>query len=327
MLGRLADWVESWTVLPPHDDAEGGPAYANDPHIEHAGTGRHGGTSFRTMWNSVPQRKVLLLALVWQAFYSGLYIVMANVLVYQTFHYISVRSPSSPGAPVLAGNDDPSGRAALFDLGFFLTPNWNHRPWLLKVLFVDLNVFFAQLVPASFLLLTGRTRSLTQYVGCVGLVVLGKSVVQLFTVLPPANGGGECWDANFAAAQLDTIRNAPFSSWFYQNWGAAHGCNDMIWSGHTAQSTLGFLFLNRKLQHYNFPVWCRALMIPYLLTYWFAVLACRMHYSVDVLSATLVAGGLYTHRAASNHIWWYANKLCRNPEGGAWTHLKSSPLT
>merc|ERR1712232_1444572 len=97
------------------------------------------------------------------------YMVMANYLVYVTFHMIPYKNPSFPGDDASVRYDgNPKWKALeLFDFGFQWTPNWSHRPWWLKMLFLDLNVSVAQGLPPALLFLTGRTRDLVAYTGTV----------------------------------------------------------------------------------------------------------------------------------------------------------------
>merc|ERR1719199_1928495 len=99
-----------------------------------------------------------------------------------------------------------------------------------------------------------------------------KGLVAIMTVLPPARQGQECWLLNFKKEELETIRDEPFSHWFYKMWGMAHGCNDMLWSGHTSQSVLGLLFLEQIMRKCGVPLVARFLVFIYFLVYFFAVL-------------------------------------------------------
>ena len=141
-----------------------------------------------------------------------------------------------------------------------------------------------------------------------------KGIVQILTVLPAARQGEACWNLNFKPNELETIQTQPFSSWFYETWGATHGCNDMLWSGHTSQSCLGLLFIEKNLRHMGVPLIIRLLLFAYFAVYVWAVLACRMHYSIDVFVATLVAMALFTHVGLRFGIWSFANHVvCNEP--------------
>merc|ERR1711879_370612 len=98
--------------------------------------------------------------------------------------------------------------------------------------------------------------------------------------------------------------------------GAAHGCNDMLWSGHTAQTVLGWLFITDVLWQIRVPGYPRIkkLIVVYLGGYVIAVLLCRMHYSIDVFCAMLMAFFLSTHVHLRFWIWVQANRIVCNDD-------------
>eukprot|EP00931_Biecheleriopsis_adriatica_P000404 TRINITY_DN10042_c0_g1_i1.p1 TRINITY_DN10042_c0_g1~~TRINITY_DN10042_c0_g1_i1.p1 ORF type:complete len:206 (+),score=12.15 TRINITY_DN10042_c0_g1_i1:599-1216(+) len=149
-------------------------------------------------------------------------------------------------------------------------------------------------------------------VGTVGIINILKGIVQLITILPPANGGEACWASNFSEDQLEAVRSQPFYMWFFMPWGTAHGCNDMIWSGHTANSTLGFLFMNVSLSNMGVSAMWRSLLIVYGIFYVAAVSAMRMHYTVDVIVAFLISTVLFTHTDYRNWLWGFVNRSVGN---------------
>jgi len=248
--------------------------------------------------------------MAWYALQLFIFMVLANVLVWVTFHDIEPGNPSYPGK--VLGSNSTYAYGPVFDLGFYVTPDWSHRPWYIKFLFVDLTVNIAQAVPPLVLIIGGFTKRFVSYTGIVGIINICKGIVQLITILPPANDGDECWVQNFSEAQLATVKDAPFYTWFFQTWGTAHGCNDMIWSGHTANSTVGFLFVNICLRDMGVGVWWRSLIIVYFAIYVCAVSAMRMHYTVDVIVAFIVAAALFTHQEFRNVLWSWVNKMVRN---------------
>merc|ERR1712032_526889 len=114
--------------------------------------------------------------------------------------------------------------------------------------------------------------------------------------------------------ELQTIKDESFWKWMFKSWGAAHGCNDMLWSGHTAQSCVGFLFINRSLSEMRVPMIFRMLLIVYLVGYIWTVLACRMHYTIDVLVALLLGVFMFTHQRLRFALWTIANLMvCNDP--------------
>jgi len=201
----------------------------------------------------------------------------------------------------------------LYDVGFAMTPRWVPRPVAIKVLCVDLLAVFCQVLPWVVLLLGGRTRSIVNYVGTSGVAVTIKAVFQLVTVLPPAYDGENCWEMNYNAAQLDTIR-AGFGLWVFGPWSQMHGCNDMIYSGHTVNTTIGFLFLNRQFLIFDIGVcrYLRFILWPWLFMYVLTVLSCRMHYTIDVIAAIVVGSLLYTHSGLQASMWRLVNFLVLN---------------
>merc|ERR1719502_1277189 len=131
----------------------------------------------------------------------------------------------------------------------------------------------------------------------VGSAGLMKCMIQLLTVLPAARGGYGCWqpgeNGNWSMEQIEAVQG-PFSQWWFQPWGTVHGCNDMIWSGHTFQSCTGLLFIDKTLRHRGWSWKIRGLLVVYVLAYVYAVLCCRMHYTVDVVIAVMFSMAMFT---------------------------------
>jgi len=252
-----------------------------------------------------------LVGAFWYAFQMWAYLVLANLLVYVTFHEIDPSSPSYPG-PVLANGT--RRYRELYDSGFWVTPDLSYRPFFLKAIFVDMMVSIAQIVPPILLIWNGHTREYVCYVGLIGIQNILKGIVQIATVLPAARQGEHCWGLNFKPEELQFVRTQPVTTWlFTKPWGMTHGCNDMLWSGHTSQSCIGLLFIDKALRHAGVPRYVRGLLAAYFAVYVWAVLACRMHYSIDVMVATLIAVALYTHSPLRYSIWYQANKFVSNP--------------
>jgi hypothetical protein len=273
-------------------------------------SGRADGSSYQTVWKSRSQRKLFIIGSVWYVFQMLAYMVMANYLVYLTFHMIPPTMPSYPGK--ISVFDTPGNHSELFDTGFLMTPDLSYRPFWLKTMFVDMMVSMAQAVPPMVLLYHGQTFEFICYTGTVGILNLAKGVLQIATILPPANGGDQCWKKNFGApGEIKSIRGS-FLGWWYQNWGMTHGCNDMLWSGHTSQSCLGILFIDKILREKGVPRLFRSLLFIYFLVYIFAILSCRMHYTIDVFVAILVAMAFFTHGNLRFWIWSFANHLVQN---------------
>jgi len=277
-------------------------------------TGLSGGTSLRTILGSKAQIKLVIFGMVWYLFQMGFYAFEANALVYITVHKIPPINPSFPGN-VSVMPPKLSDYKELYDLGFYATPDLSYRPWALKAGFVDLNVIVAQMLPPPILLLLGRTERFVIYTGTIGIINIMKGIVQIMTILPPARQGEACWPLNFKPEQIEIIQNKPFYSWMLKPWGMAHGCNDMLWSGHTAQTTVGFLYLNRSLREMKVHLAIRVLLIIYLGFYVWTVLACRMHYSIDVFVAALVGVFVYTHDRFRAVLWSAANQALCNDIG------------
>jgi len=302
-------------------------------------TGKAATCSLKTLITSKEQLKVVLLASVFYFLCLLAYTCLANLLIYVDFHNIPKNSPSSPGQAGLPGINESSQlllykeednfrfRHELYDLGFNMTIDRSDRPWWLKAVFVDSSVMIAQFVAPALLLSYGHTQSYVCYVTLIGLQGLLKGVAQLVTILPPANRGEFCWSFNFSPESLDTIKHGSFSSWFYKPWGTANGCNDMLWSGHTSQTCIGLLFVNNTLRNHNVPLLIRGLVLLYFILYVLSVLMCRMHYSVDVLLASIIAPLLYTHTQLRFSIWWYMNWAVRNPRKAALKASSSSSET
>lgn len=280
--------------------------------------------SYLTILNSPEQRNVVLASGIFYVLGMFLYMFFANVVVYVSFHLIPLNNPSSPGdfseainATQLALESLDSKnfvyRNNLYDVGFAFLPDRSDRPWWLKKLFVDSMVTIAQFIAPFVLIYFGHTKNFVCYVCLIVINNTMKGIIQIATVLPAANRGEFCWALNFGQEEIDIIRNAPFYTWFYQNWGMTHGCNDMLWSGHTSQSLFGILFVNNSLRHNGYSVHFRMLLCLYFTAYMLALLMCRMHYTIDVLVAVVVAGLLYTHADLRLIVWSYANKLVCNP--------------
>jgi len=250
-----------------------------------------------------------MAGVAWYALQMLVFVFLANALVYITFHDIAPSNPSYPGS--LAGKSQYV-HEKLFDLGFYVMPDWSHRPWIIKFAFVDLTVYMAQMGAPVVLLMGGFTKRFVCYITIAGIMNICKGLIQLVTILPPANGGEECWSSNCSEDQLATIRDQPFYTWFFQMWTTVHGCNDMVWSGHTANSTIGFLFLNVSLRNMGISWWWRSLLIVYGICYVCAVSALRMHYTVDVIVAFIVAAALFTHHPYRCWIWRNVNKIVGN---------------
>lgn len=288
----------------------------------HAGCS--GGTSVRTILQSKEQIKLIVLGSAWYMFQAYTFMVLANYLVYVTFHNVDPENPAYPGKVAVAGTD-PFHHNALYDVGFRNTPDLSYRPWYLKGAFVDLNVFIAQMLPPLILVITGQTKRFVTYVGAIGFNNILKGVIQVVTVLPPANGGEGCWTKNFKALEIGIVDH--HWTWiFTRPWGMTHGCNDMLWSGHTSQSCIGFLFIASALKREGFaPACINGVLFCYFLGYIWSVLACRMHYTVDVLIAGVIGLFIYTHAGFRQTVWHTANFLvCNSPESSP--DAKFSPI-
>jgi len=283
-----------------------------EPYYAHTGFEDEHQSSLVTIWNSKPQRKLVFLAIASYGIQTFVYAILANYLMFITFHGIHESNPSYPGS-VSANGTNTFFKKPLYDVGFQLTPDWSHRPWLLKVAFVDINVFLAVGLVPFIMMYKGWTYEFVKYFSLLSIMTFTKGIVAIMTILPPAFDGQECWEENFSAEQLEAIKEQPFSQWFYQPWGMAHGCNDMLWSGHTQQSALGFLFLDQTLRKFRVPLAIRFFLFIYACVYVGAVLSCRMHYTIDVFCAALVATALFTHHSLNHFIWTLANKIVGNP--------------
>lgn len=273
--------------------------------------------SIQTILKSPPQLKLIALGGVWYAFQMAVYAVLANLLVYITFHNVKSLSPGYPGAAY--GSDGPScaNKTNLYDTGFQYTPDLSYRPYWLKTIFVDMMVSMAQVLPPTVLVLTGKTRRFICYVGIVGIQNILKGLVQVMTILPPARQGEACWELNFSPEELETMTGS-FADWFYKTWGMTQGCNDMLWSGHTSQSCIGLLFIEKELRdrlrgRFNFihVIMCGVIVV-YFLIYMWAVLSCRMHYTIDVFIASIIAVTLFTHSNLRFFLWAAANHIVCN---------------
>jgi len=276
-------------------------------------TGKQDFASFYTLLYSRSQRKLVLLGAAWYCLQMLVYMVLANFLTYLTLHALPPESPSYPG-PVAVNGSNPFFHRALSDTGFMLTPDLSYRPFWLKAVFVDMMVTIAQLFPPIMLTLTGQTYNFICYTGLIGVQNLMKGFLQIGTILPAARHGETCWELNFGADELHAMRTEPLATWLFKPWGMTHGCNDMLWSGHTSQSCIGLLFIDKTLRHWNVPKCLRGLLIVYFAIYVWSVLALRMHYTIDVLVATLIGVALYTHTPLRFWLWWFANHLCCNEE-------------
>jgi len=276
-------------------------------------TGSTGGTSIRTIWYSAPQVRLVFAGGCWYMFQVYAFMVLANILIYVTFHDVSPTNPSYPGKDAVAGKD-PFDHKRLFDIGFQYTPDLSYRPWWLKAAFVDFNVFLAQMVPPVLLVLTGQTKRFVTYVGTIGCVNISKGIIQFITILPPANAGENCWNINFTDEELDIVDQG--WHWIFKKpWGMTHGCNDMLWSGHTVQSCIGFLFIASVLKREGIGAnLIHGVLFLYFCGYVWSVLACRMHYSVDVMLAAIIGYFVYTHAGFRQTLWCTANRICRNSD-------------
>jgi len=333
MLGGLWNWIENGTERTAerrkeyHEQLQDGKvAFLHrirdkEPYYELSGAS--GPTSFRTIWNcDKGQRKLMFFGLFWLFLQFQVYSLEANYLVHLTFNSVAPESPSYPGAGARNGTD-PFDHKRLYDVGFEYLPDWSHRPPWLKIGFVDVNVYLGQFLPWILALLAGRTEIFIHYVGILGTINMLKGIIQLVTILPPARGGEGCWDLNFSEEQLAAVVNNDFFIWIWKDFpsyftmGAAHGCNDMLWSGHTAQTILGWLFITDSLwailgMDRKVYLIVRAVIGLYVFTYILAVLTLRMHYTIDVVVAALIAFFMSTHTRARLWIWRKANKIVGN---------------
>lgn len=193
-----------------------------------------------------------------------------------------------------------------------ITPDLSHRPAGLK-LAADLS----SLLPygcTAVLLVRGHTRRVTVYLLTMACVYLLKGVLQLLTILPASRSG--CWGAN-SGDELPMMLHS--SEWVYTTaWGGSAGCNDMIFSGHTASVMLGMLSINKSFVKHGVG-WLSVVLVLFQLGYIWVILSMRMHYSVDLALAILLCGLLYTHTPFRYALWVGTNRLVRNPE---WSGLK-----
>jgi len=273
--------------------------------------GDSGGTSVFTIIQSWPQIRLIVLGGCWYGFQTYFYMFLANLLVYVTWQHLPQSDCAYPATATVNGTS--FNHSSLTDLGFLITPDLSYRPWWLKMMFVDLNVVLAQFLPPIFLCLCGQTKRFVCYVGCVGFVNILKGVIQILTILPPANGGQNCWHKNFSEEELETAQSS-FSWVFTKSWGMSHGCNDMLWSGHTAQTCIGFLFIMSCLRRLGVSPCINFFIVCYFIGYVWSVLALRMHYSIDVLAATLIGCFVFTNSAWRQHMWMMANRIvCNKP--------------
>lgn len=282
----------------------------------HTGYQDEQNTSWRTIWQSRCQIKLVFLSLGWYGFQTFAYMVLANYLILITFHDIPEDNPDYPGN-ISANGTNTFQKNELFDLGFHMTPDWSYRPVWLKVGFVDMMVTLSQFVVPIVIFYKGWTYEFVKYTAMIGMMNIMKGFIAMMTILPPARQGQNCWQLNFTPEKLEEIRDNPFSTWFYQLWGMAHGCNDMLWSGHTSQSCLGLLFIAQTLRKWGVPSVVLFLLFIYFCVYVWAVLVCRMHYTIDVFCAALIATALWTNDALSQLIWTTANKIVCNPPGSS----------
>lgn len=289
-------------------------------------------SSLRTICRSKQEIKLMLLGFFWLGFQFQVYALQANYLVQHTLNDIPPMSPSYPGN--VSKNGTNSDHEALYDIGFSYLPDYSYRPPWLKVGFVDLNVYVGQFLPWPILLFTGKTKDFVDYVGILGCINMLKGVIQLVTILPPARQGEACWNLNFKQEQLDVVTKYPFENWIWKDFpeyfimGAAHGCNDMLWSGHTAQTILGWLFITNGLWVLDIPhykVWVGIIAI-YIVGYMGAVLLLRMHYTIDVLVGALLAYFMSTHWTFRMRIWIIANQFVRNDDPPAEEDLEEHDL-
>jgi len=278
----------------------------------YAHSGNQEGSSWRTIRASRYQIKVVLVASCFYVFQTLFYLFMANKVVQITFNDIPPWSPSYPGINATNGTS-PFVHRELYDVGFANTPDWSHRPFLLKACFVDLMVTVAQFLVPLIILFRGQTAQFVNYTALVGILNICKGFVAIMTILPPARGGEKCWALNYPDDQMKVISEEPFSNWFYKSWGTVHGCNDMLWSGHTSQSCLGVLYLANWLRHSGCPFACRFLLAIYFAIYVWTIMAFRMHYTIDVFVAAMMATALYTHAPLRFWIWSFANDIVCNP--------------
>lgn len=267
------------------------------------------------------QTKLIVLGMAWYMFQGFTFMVLANYLVYVTFHEVAPSNPSYPGRIAEGGVSGKFEHHRLFDIGFQHTPDLSWRPWYLKTTFVDANVFLAQMLPPMLLILSGQTKRFVTYVGAIGTINILKGIIQVITLLPPANDGQQCWHKNFSEQEIAVVVGDSIAWIFTKSWGMTHGCNDMLWSGHTSQSVVGFLFISSALKREGCSIYfINTILFLYFCGYIWSVLACRMHYSVDVLIAAITGYFVYTHAGFRQFCWCSANKVAGNPPGSGSTY-------
>lgn len=115
----------------------------------------------------------------------------------------------------------------------------------------------------------------TFFMMCATLVCL-KYIIQVLTILPDPTVNSECQD------RYTNI----FWKFLFGN------CNDMMFSGHTALSTLSTIFLIKKLNTYNISYtskgFLKCLFILMTVFVAFMSIAARNHYTIDVVMALFV---------------------------------------
>lgn len=275
-------------------------------------SGEQPGCSWRTL--TYPQLKVMASGFIFYKLGIVLYKILANILVYITIHHVPPNSPSYAGdIGQLGAISQNFQHKEMFDLGFQMVTDWSVRPaWML--MFTHLQVAVAQRLPLVLLVYQGQAYGFVSYVGITTILFVLKGFIQLMTLLPPANHGAECWDRNYDPWQLTVIKEQPFSVWGLGLWGTLQGCNDMLWSGHTCNSVVAFLYVNNMLKHLStgWIIALRSLLVLYALGYLWLILACRMHYTVDVFLAILVSVALCTNLSLCFTLWEWANIIVRN---------------
>lgn len=266
--------------------------------IKFSGDQCAGNSSWRTIWADKYQIRLVLLAFVYMCIGWTTYAVSNNILLWKSIQK--------------GGLVGPEGDFALPDLFHDLL-----GPIGIKddgALYIMVDMFPYLLFPSGclYMLYCGETRRIVNLSSVIVVLLCLNAVAGIITIQPDAHTPKRC----FALLNLDVPALTDPGWWFLNVRQGAFVCNDMMWSGHTAHTTLGILTFDRVLKTrgkallgYWGVVGVRLLLWTLLVVFCLVLLATKVHYSADVFVALVLATAFFHHAALHEGVWHLSCRL------------------
>lgn len=265
------------------------------------------GDGLFAVFSSRSQTKLVLAGVGTFLIAGYFYIVMANVLLYETIRHGVEKMP--PLVDLL----DATLLASFTDRPKFWTGIIDGASVLLPI------------SAAGYLVMMGKTKRFVLFMATLALVYFFKSTFQCLTILPAAHpgcfhkrltGGEQLAMNGFAhddVTEADEYKVPEGWAWVFYSANGLPGCNDMIFSGHTSAILVSVMSLRTTLlQHGTSGVVVFMMGAIGMCVYIYFVLAMKMHYAVDIAVALLVGLLMFTHAPMRFWIWCTMNKLVGN---------------